>query len=83
MGGFAVSDHTNHKENNYYRVAKEQLKTASQMVIKILLGSDGKWDELVGTFKEDGTKVVSITTFTLHSYSDRPFARASIAAWYS
>lgn len=46
-------------------ITSEQIKTGSQMVIKLLLGCDGKWDELVGTFKEDGTKVVSTLTLLL------------------
>lgn len=40
-------------------VPHEQLATARQMVRRLILGCDGKWDDLVGAFRDDGTRFVS------------------------
>ena len=41
------------------KLAEEQIETARELVRKIILGCDGKWDELVGGFRDDGTRFVS------------------------
>ena len=40
-------------------VSQEQLSMAQQMVRNLILGSEGKWDEIIGAYRDDGTKYVS------------------------
>lgn len=47
-------------------VSEEQVGLARGMVRKLVLGCDGKWDELVGAFRDDGTKFVSLSDLSGH-----------------
>ena len=38
----------------------DQIDLARQFVKRVILGCDGKWDDLVGAFREDGSKFVSV-----------------------
>ncbi|KAF8323007.1 nucleoporin-interacting protein NIC96 [Cantharellus anzutake] len=40
--------------------SREQVEIARQLVQRVILGCDGKWDDLVGAFREDGTKIPGI-----------------------
>jgi nuclear pore complex protein Nup93 len=42
--------------NEQKKLADEQVEIARELVRRIILGCDGKWDELVGGFREDGTR---------------------------
>lgn len=41
------------------RNSKYQLEVTQELVRMIIVGCDGRWDELVGGFKPDGSRFVS------------------------
>jgi nuclear pore complex protein Nup93 len=53
-------------------VGEEQIAIARDMTKRVVLGCDGKWEELVGAFREDGSKYVS-SCRNRHGMSDAKF----------
>ena len=41
-------------------IGQDQIFIARELVKRVILGCDGKWDDLVGGFRDDGTRFVSL-----------------------